>query len=69
MQVAVGEDHEPAILRPGVFAGLFLADERALVFGFGLKDNEREASAVEKQKIDEALGGFLEVVAQCVDIR
>jgi hypothetical protein len=38
VQVAVGEDHEAAVPRLGVLAGLLLADKRLLVLRFGLKD-------------------------------
>ena len=50
------------------FAGLLLADERVLVLGFGLQDDEREALGVEQEEVDEALGGLLEVVAECVQV-
>ena len=43
MQIAVGQDDEAAILRPGVFASLLLADERVLVLRLGLKDDEGKA--------------------------
>ncbi len=68
VQVAVGEDDEAAVLGAGVFAGLLLADERVLVLGLGLKDDEREALRVEKQKVDEALARLLEVVAERVEV-
>ena len=69
VQVAVGEDHEAAVLRLGVFAGLLLADERVLVLRFALKDDEREAFGVEQQEVDEALVGPLKVVAEGIKIR
>ena len=63
MQIAVRQDDEAAILRPRIFAGLLLADERNFIFRFCLKDDEREPSGIEQQKIDKPLRRFLEVVA------
>ena len=68
MQVAVGEDDEAAVLGLGVLAGLLLADERVLVLRLGFENDEREALLVEQQKVDEALAGLLEVVAEGVEI-
>jgi hypothetical protein len=68
VQVAVGEDHEAAVLGLGVFAGLLLADQRVLVLRFGLQDDEREASDVQQQEVDEALARLLEVLAKCFQI-
>jgi hypothetical protein len=64
VQIAVGEDDEAAVLRFGVFAGLFFADKRVLVLRFGLQDNEWEASGIQQQEINEALARLLEVLAQ-----
>jgi len=69
VQIAVGEDDEAAVLGLGVLAGLLLADERVLVLRFGLQDDERETPGVEQQEVDEALAGFLEVVADGIQIR
>jgi hypothetical protein len=69
VQVAVGEEHEAAVLGLGVLAGLLLADKRILVLRFGLKDDEGKAPRVEKQEIDEPFGRFLEVFAQSVEVR
>jgi hypothetical protein len=55
MQVAVGEDDKAAVLRLGVFAGLFLADQRAFVLGLGFQHDEGKALFVEQQEVDEAL--------------
>ena len=68
MQVAIGKEDEAAIQRLGVFAGLFLADQRVFVFRFGLKDDEREAFGVEQQEVDEALAGLLEVLAEDIQV-
>ena len=68
VQVAVGKDDEAAIQRLGVFAGLFLADQRVFVFRFGLKDDEREAFGVEEQEVDEALAGLFEVLSKDIQI-
>ena len=57
MQVSVGEHHEAAVQRAGVFASLFFADQRILVLGLGLQHDEREALSVEQQKVDEAFSG------------
>ena len=66
MQIAVREDDEAAILRAGIFASLLLADERILIFRFGLKDDEGEPLGIEQQEINKALCGFLKVVAEGV---
>ena len=68
VQVAVGEDHEAAVLGLGVFAGLLLADEWVPVLRFGLQDNKREAFGVQQQEIDETLDRLLEVLAKCFQI-
>ena len=68
MQVAVGEDDEAAVLGLGVFARLLLADERAFVLGLGFEDDEGEALFVEQEEVDEAFGGFLEVLAEGVEV-
>jgi len=68
VQVAVGEDHEAAVLGTGVLAGLFLADERVLVFGLCLKDDEGKSLRIEQEEVDETLAGLLKVVAQRVQI-
>ena len=68
MQIAVGEHDEAAVLRLGVFARLFLADERILVPGLGFEDEEREAPGVEQEKVDVAFCGFLEVVAERLQV-
>ena len=66
MQVAVGKDDEPAVLRFGVLARLLFADQRIFVFGLGFEDDEGEAFFVQKQEIDEAFAGFFKVIAECV---
>src|SRR6185437_16248776 len=68
MQVAVRQDHEPAILGTCVTAGLFLADQRVLILRLGLEHDQRETALVQQQKIDEALAGPLEVVAERVEV-
>jgi len=52
MQVAVGEDDEPAVLGLGVFARLFLPDEGVFVLGLGFEDDEGEALFVEEEEVD-----------------
>ena len=68
VQVAVGKKDKTTVLGLGVFAGLFLADERILVLRLGLKDDEREAFGVEQQEVDEALARLLEVVAEGIQL-
>ena len=68
MQVAVGEQNEAAVQRAGVFARLFLARQRIPVLGLGFQHDERKALGVEQQKIHEARGGVVEVVAQAVEV-
>ena len=68
VQVAVGEDHEAAVLGAGVLAGLFFADERVLVRGLGFEDEQREALCVEEQEVDETLFGVLEVLPEGIEI-
>ena len=68
MQVAVGEDDEPAVLGLGVFARLFLADEGVFVLGLGFEDDEGEALFVEEEEVDEAFGGLLEVLAEGIEV-
>ena len=69
MQFPAGEDDEAAVLGAGILASLFLADERILVLGFGLQDDEREALGVEQKEVDETSFGLFEVLAQCVQVR
>ena len=68
MQVAVRQDDEAAILGAGVFAGLLLADERVFVLRLSFQNDVGKSIGVQKQEVDEAGGGFLEVVAQGVEI-
>ncbi len=68
VQVAVGEDDEAAVLRSGVLAGLLLADERVIVFGFGFQDDQRKAAGVEQEEVDEPARGLLEVLAEGVEV-
>ena len=68
MQVAVGENDEAAVLGTGVAAGLLLADQRTLVLGFGFKNDEGEVAVIEQQEIDVARAGFLEIIAQPVQV-
>ena len=68
MPVAVREDDEAAVLRTGIFTGLFLADQRVLIFRFGLKDDEREPSGVKQQEVDQPSACLLEIVAKGVQV-
>ena len=68
MQVAVGEDDEAAVLGLGVSARLLLAHERAFVLGLGFENDERETFFVQQEEVDEAFGGFLEVLAERIEI-
>ena len=67
VQISVGEDNEAAVLRTGVFPGLFLSHKRILVLGLGLQNDEREALLVQEEEIDPT-GRILEIVAQSVQI-
>ena len=67
MQVAVGKDDEPAVLRFGVFACLLFTDQWIFVFGFGFEDDEGGAFLVQQQEIDEASARIFEVHAEFVD--
>ena len=58
MQVAVGEDDEAAVLGTGVLAGLLFGDERILVLGLGVKEEE----------VDEPFFDLLDVVAERVQV-
>ena len=68
MEVAIGEDDKAAVLRAGILAGLLLADERVLIFGFGFEDDEREAAVAQQQEVNEAFACLLEVLAKCIQI-
>lgn len=68
MQITVGEDDKAAILRPGIFAGLLFANQRALVLRFRFKNDEREALFVEQEEVDEAQLGLFEVLAEIVEV-
>lgn len=61
MKIAIGEDDEAAILRLRIFAGLFFADQRIFIFGLGFENDERKASVVEQEEVDETLAGFFEI--------
>ena len=67
MQVAVGKDDEPAVLRFGISARLLFAIQRIFVFGLGLKGDEGGAFLVQQQEIDEASARIFEVHAEFVD--
>ncbi len=69
VQVAVAQDDEAAVLRPGVFAGLLFADERILALGLGFEHHEGKALFVEQQKVDEAFAAGFEVFAHGIDLR
>ena len=64
MQVSVGKNDEPDILREGILACLLLADKGIVFLGLGLQDGERETAFVEQEVINEAVGGLLEVIAK-----
>jgi len=59
MQVAVGKDDEPAVLRFGVLARLFFADQRISVCGLRFEDDERKTPFVQEQEIDKTFARFL----------
>jgi hypothetical protein len=67
VKVSVREYDEATILRFRIFSCLLLADERILVFRLRFEDDERKGPFVEQQEIDEASGGFLEVLAEVVE--
>jgi len=58
MQIAVGQDDKPDILRMGVFPGLVLADKRIKLFGFRFEDGYREAAFLQQEVINIAARGF-----------
>ena len=64
MQIAVGQDDKPDILRMGVFPGLILADKRIKLFGFRFEDGYREAAFLQQEVINVAARGSFEVVAE-----
>ena len=68
MEVAVGQDDVAAVLGPAVFPRLFLADEWIFVLSLGLEHDQGEALFAEQQEINEALGGFLEVLTERVEV-
>ena len=61
VDIPVGKDDEPAVERPGIAAGLFLANQGVFVLGLGLQHDQWKPLLVEHQEIDESLGGLLEV--------
>ena len=67
MQIAVGQDDKPGILRMGVFPGLFLADKRIKLFGFRFEDGYREAALLQQEVINVAARSFFEVVAEGIE--
>ncbi len=68
MQIPVGKDNEAAVLGTGILAGLLLGGKRILVLGLGLEDDEWEASGIKEEEVHEPFCGFLEVVAERVEI-
>lgn len=68
VQVAVGENHEAAILRLGVLSCLLFTDEGILVLGLGFEDKERETPGIEQKKVNEPFCGLLEVVAERIQV-
>ena len=67
VQVAVGKNNEAAVLRLGVFARLFFADQRVLVLGLGFKYDERKTCLIKQQEIDETIRGSLKIFTECID--
>ena len=67
MQVPVGEHDEPAVLRAGVLPRLLFPHQRINLLRLGLQNDERKALGVQQQKVDEALGRLLEVLAESVE--
>ena len=68
MEIAVGEDHKAAVLGTSVLARLLLAHQRVLVLGLGLENDEGKALLIEQKKVNKAILGGLEVLAQRVQI-
>jgi hypothetical protein len=50
VQVAIGEDDKAAILGPGIFTSLLLADERAFILRLGLQYDQGKALFIEQEK-------------------
>ena len=61
MEIAIGEDDEAAILRLRVFSCLLFADQRIFIFRLGFKNDERKATVIEQQEVDETFAGFFEI--------
>ena len=68
MQVAVAQDHEAAVLRPGVFARLLFGGQRVDVFGFGFQHQQGEAFVVQQQEVDKTLAAGFKIVTHGVHL-
>jgi len=51
----------------GVFPGLLFADKGVVLLGLRLQDGKGESSLVQQEVIDKAVGGFLEVLPECIE--
>ena len=69
MKVAIGKHDETTVLGSGVLAGLFLANQGALVFGLRLEHNQREPPVVEQQEINKPFVHLLEIIPQAFEVR
>ena len=56
------------VLGAGVSAGLFLADQRIVLFRLGFEDGQRETVLVEQEVIHVAVSRFLEIVTQAIQV-
>jgi len=68
MQISVGEDHIPGTLGFGVAAGLFLSIQRVFALAFRLQHGYGVISAIKQKVVDEALFGFLKILAKFVKL-
>ena len=66
VQIAVGEDDEPAALRAGISAGLLLAHKRILIRRLGFEDDQRESLGVQQEEVYSTILRPLEVLSELI---